>query len=166
MNRRFVLLAVTVSVTLLIASCATTPKVTVTGVDIVGYGLYEKVNVETRVHKGRDVEKKKIEVPLVSVKDLRLLKQTDQIPLAAGTSFGVQYVVKGYPDAARVPLTVTIISPHGNLTIKYKDRLIGTTYRIGRTFKSTANAKPGQYGYEFSCQGEKLAEQKFTVYQP
>jgi hypothetical protein len=89
------------------------------------------------------------------VTNWKLEKKTDIVPRTQRVSFGVTYVVEGYPEGSKdIPIKISIVYPKSLQESIIKQHVIGKKHFIGLT----------RYGYQFFFKEQKLAEKYFTVY--
>jgi hypothetical protein len=113
--------------------------------------------------KNNDQVIAKLEVKEVT--NWKLEKKTDIVPRTHRVSFGVTYVVEGYPEGSKnIPIKINMVYPEGLQESILKQHVIGKKHFIGLTFGPQFNNIPGRYGYQFFFKKQKLAEKYFTVY--
>jgi hypothetical protein len=143
----------------------------VDGVDIVNYGIY----VASDTKGGRSTEKNAAEKQGDQEKTWKLLKKDDRIPAKIGTSFGVEYIVKGSPAGEPVKIDLRYLHPmisNPEMGKKYTSQevsiaaLVGKKIHEGYTFDHEWELVTGAWVIQVFYDGRKLAEQYFTVYKP
>jgi hypothetical protein len=106
----------------------------------------------------------------------KLLSQTETVPGVVGTTFGIQYVVRGAPKGQNVKLTyITRFPPSGMVNAKGEkleksqfdwDDTIGKTAIRTYTLDDAWEIVPGDWNMEFYYEGRKIGEKRFTVTAP
>jgi hypothetical protein len=115
------------------------------------------------VNKSDEQNISKFEVKEVT--NWQLVKKTDIVPRTQRVSFGVAYVVEGYPEGSKnIPIKIIMVYPKDLQESILKQHVIGKKHFIGLTFGPQFNYIPGRYGYQFFFKEQKLAEKYFTVY--
>lgn len=128
----------------------------VTDVDVLEYGLYtydEKVVMMERRHEG------------AKLSNIRLLKETLDIPVGAQTFFGIKYVLHAADNAKReIVLELRVTTPEGETSKGSITALTGvpTTTNIEFTEKDTA----GVYLFQVIEGDEVLLSKKINVSKP
>jgi Domain of unknown function (DUF3859) len=105
-----------------------------------------------------------------------LLSQTETVPGVVGTTFGIQYVLRGPPKGKVVKLTnVTRFPPSGMVNDKGQkldktqfdwNETIGNTEIRTYTLDHAWEVVPGDWTMEFYYDGRKIGEKRFTVTAP
>lgn len=162
------------ALSILILVCNLAPCVAVgaqiDGVDVVNYGIY----VASVPDKVRNPERN-AEVKGDQEKTWKLMKKGDRIPAAKGTSFGMEYIVKGAPAGEAIKITLrylhpTILNPETGK--KYTSQevsiaaLVGKKIYEGFTFDHEWELVTGAWVIQVFYEGKKLGEQYFTVFKP
>jgi Domain of unknown function (DUF3859) len=107
----------------------------------------------------------------------RLLRRTTEIKARLGVEFGLRYRIVGTPKGATVPVKIVTIYPGEGLHNPKTDKMtqreeLNVDRQIGRLpyesyrFDHDWEMVPGVWSFEFTYDGHKLAEQKFTVTKP
>ena len=128
-------------------------------VDVLDYGLYKtgfnKWQVAPETTRGR--------IEVVAAKEL--VEMTDTIPAAAGTEFGIRYVVNGGKEGQKVELLVKVSHSEMDSSNQWVTaRQIGSPSFDGWKFDSDLTLAPGNLTIQLFHQGTKLAEKTFTIY--
>ena len=159
---------------LMVFACWITPLVAagaqVDGVDIVNYGIYAAGDKDAV----RSTEKNAAEQE-GEVKNWKLLKKGDRVPATLGTSFGIEYIVKGAPAGEPVKITLRYLHPmisNPETGRKFTSQevsiaaLVGKKIHEGYTFDHEWELVTGAWVIQVFHEGTKLGEQYFTVYKP
>jgi hypothetical protein len=119
-------------------------------------------------------------VPLgetVAVTKATLVTAGTTLPATLGTEFGFRYVAIGAPVGDKVPLDFVITYPAPGLADPGADapvgsarftreKTIGTPDYLGYLLEAPWEAVPGAWHFEIWHDGQKLAEQTFTLTAP
>jgi len=142
----------------------------VDGVDILNYGTYAASDKEgVRSADINAVEQKNQE------KDWKLVTKGERIPAKIGTSFGIEYVIKGAPAGEAVKITLRYLHPtisNPETGKKYTSQevsiaaLVGKKIHEGYTFDHEWELVSGAWVIQVFYDGRKLVEQYFSVYKP
>jgi hypothetical protein len=109
-----------------------------------------------------------------TVRNQRLIEQTERVPGLIGTSFGVNFDVAGKPNGESVTLRLITRFPAPGLRDPKTGKLFLTSendrqFKIGQlafrsfTFDESWEIMPGTWSFEFWFGGKLLATQKFEV---
>jgi hypothetical protein len=141
----------------------------VTGAEIVEYGLFDKVSIGSR--KADSVLTGKVdEVPKV-----KLQQQTTTIPATLGTSFGITVKLTGSPLGETVDCSIRWIRPKltnpetGQSSERSEfpsRRPIGEVTPTGFTFEHPWELVPGTWTVQVIYDSKVLAEKRFNVVLP
>lgn len=141
----------------------------VSSVEISNPGLYrsEQVAVEQAPDSVRGI--------FTTVRNPQLVERTTRVPGLLGTSFGVNFEIRGEPNGE--PATVRFVTrfPAGGLRDPKTGKVHLTSenerqYRIGElafrfySFDEEWEIAPGEWSLEFWYRGQMLGAQKFEVY--
>ena len=139
-------------------------KVRITDVRIPEYGIFTKENIGVKSYKGINTKGEPIKIKFNEIKNWKLEKETTVIPRSRLISFGLSYVVRGTPEGEKVPITIKLIYPQGDIHSFKKNHIIGQKYFLGYSFNNKFNYLIGKYSYQFYYDQIRLAEKQFTVY--
>jgi len=152
------------------SAAAFAQQIRVDQIDIVAFGLFSSGKVTER-----------LAVPGTSAgvtlrEGRTLLTQTETVPGHLGTTFGIQYVLRGTPKGKVVDLTyVTRFPPQGMVNDKgqrLEKSSFGWSDTIGETgirtytFDNPWEIVPGEWAMEFYYEGRKIGDKHFTVTSP
>lgn len=153
---------------LVISSAAVAQEASVSGLEIVGKGIYE---VQTgAVTKDPSAPTGEIKAP----DTFKLVEATDKIPARVGVEFGFEYKLDGAPDGAEVTLRYVNVYPAPGLadpgsakpvlsdTFERKKK-IGAVNYLGYGFENDWELVPGTWTMEIWSGDHKLASESFTV---
>ena len=157
-----------------LAACSPDRDAAVASIDIVAYGLLEF----DRAGISKDPTSS-VGAQLSHATRVRVVQQTDRIPLREGLSYGIAFRVRGRPAGAVVPVKVVLrgSSPcvlkrtrevvyHNDtvLDVKLGDlRHIGGRITGGEENHCAEVPGPGTETFEFYFEGRKLAEKSFHL---
>jgi Domain of unknown function (DUF3859) len=106
----------------------------------------------------------------------KLLSQTETVPGVVGTTFGIQYVVRGAPKGQNVKLTYITRFPSSGMVNGKGEKLAKSQFDWDDTIGKTAirtytldnpwEIVPGDWTMEFYYEGRKIGEKRFTVTAP
>lgn len=169
MNKNYLFCITLLLIYALSASCShqqvkKVQKVHITDVRIPEYGIYTKQNIGVNSHSGINSNGEPIQIKFTKIKKLKLEKETSIIPRSRMISFGLFYVVRGTPEGEKVPVTIKLIYPQGEIHSFSKSHIIGKKYFVGYSYNNKFNYQIGKYFYQFYYDKIKLAETQFTVY--
>lgn len=169
MNKNYLFPVTLILISLIFVSCShqqvqKVQKVHITDVRIPEYGIYTKDNIGVNSYKGINSKGEPIKIRFTKVKKWKLEKETTVIPRSRLISFGLSYVVRGTPEGEKVPITIKLIYPQGEVHSIKKSHILGKKYFIGYSFDNKFNYIIGKYSYQFYYDKIKLAEKQFTVY--
>ncbi len=156
---------------ILLMSTQALGNVLVDSVRIVEHGIYQAE------HTGEVLQVGTTATGLIRpARDAVLKQATEQVPAQLGTSFGCFFVIEGEPpeSAARVTLQVhhpPMTRPNNNTETGTVDSVpctfpIGKTVGYVYTFDYAWEMAVGDWSIQVWWDGEKLAEQRFTVFEP
>jgi hypothetical protein len=145
---------------------AQTPQVD--RIDVVEYGIY------TATTTGQQAVSTTAAGTVSTLNDIQLAATTRTVPAQQGVRFGFRFVVVGAPAGAIVPLHMVTIIPPPGLTNPATQQTkaqseydttapIGQTWYKGYTLTNDWEVVPGVWTMQVWYQGQKLAEQQFTV---
>ena len=139
---------------------------------IVDHGIYEFQAMRT-VEDNNAISK-----TISFAEQVNLISRTRKIPAVINTNFGFRYKISGSPIGADIKITRVTIYPSSGLT----DPKLGKTYYnydttfvrqigeeqyyLGFGFDQEWELVPGSWVFQLWYAGTKLAEEKFTVYEP
>jgi Domain of unknown function (DUF3859) len=145
------------------------PRATVTGIEILNYGVYETVGDPTSEIAHAGVANGK----LSNIVDYKLLERTDVICARLNLSFGFEFTVKGSPSGAEVTLNwVTQFPPVGvtnDKGVKFASNKLSGRHIVDDkdirtfTFEEPYELVTGPWVLEFHYQGKLIGAQHFTV---
>ena len=166
MNKNYLFYITLLLIFSILVSCShqQVQQVHITDVRIPEYGIYTKQNIGVNSYKGINTKGEPIKIKFTKVKKWKLEKETDIIPRSRLISFGLSYVVRGTPEGEKVPITIKLIYPQGEVYSIKKSHILGKKYFIGYSFDNKFNYFIGKYSYQFYYDQIKLAEKQFTVY--
>jgi uncharacterized protein DUF3859 len=144
-------------------------QVSVDHIDIVTFGIFSPGKITER-----DA------VPGTNGITLRegreLLSQTETVPGIVGTTFGIEYVLRGSPDGRVVKLNYVTRFPQAGMVNDKGQKLaksqfewndtIGKTAIRTYTFDNAWEIVPGDWTMEFYYEGKKIGEKRFTITAP
>ena len=137
----------------------------ITKINILEAGIYTMTEKGSEVYVNKSDEQNISKLEVKEVTNWKLEKKTDIVPRTQRVSFGVTYVVEGYPEGSKdIPIKIIMVYPKGLQESILKQHVIGKKHFIGLTFGPQFNNIPGRYGYHFFFKEQKLAEKYFTVY--
>jgi hypothetical protein len=137
----------------------------ITKINILEAGVFTMHEKGSKVYVNKSDEQNISKLEVKEVTNWKLEKKTDIVPRTQRVSFGVTYVVEGYPEGSKdIPIKINIVYPKGLQESILKQHVIGKKHFIGLTFGPQFNNIPGRYGYQFFFKEQKLAEKYFTVY--
>jgi len=152
------------ALSLIVLACCMAPSSAagahIDGVAIVNYGVYAVSGPE-----GKENQEK----------NWKLIKQGDRIPATIGTSFGMEYVIKGTPEGERITITLRYLHPtmtNPKTGEKYNSQdvsiptLVGKKIHEGYTFDHEWELVSGAWVIQVFHDDRKLGEQYFIVYKP
>ena len=153
-----------------IGSVSYAADMTISAVEIVGYGIFTARSTErdqraTPTSPGRDL-----------VEGVRFVEFTSDIPGELGTGFGFQYIINSSPKGQLIDVTTVIIFPEGGLVdargrvykrASEKQRVpIGRKIFYGYGFDEPWEIVPGEWIFQVWHRKAKIAQKKFTVFVP
>jgi hypothetical protein len=111
------------------------------------------------------------------IKEVKLIKKTNEIPAEMGVRFGMRYIVRGAPIGEKVKIKNVTILPSSGLKdprtgkVRYKNQytsiiVIGKRSYREYLFEEEWEAVPGKWTFQLWHADQKLAEKTFTVYKP
>ena len=135
------------------------------GTEIVGYGIFTSKQVSSG--SADDMRKN-------SVKNVRFLEYTDEIPARLGTEFGFQFVIAGSRRTKPIAVTYQIKFPEPGLqqpagelhlhSSSVDQVRVGAKLLHGYGFDEPWELLPGEWVFEVWHEGTKLIGKSFTVY--
>jgi hypothetical protein len=162
------------AVSLIVLTCCVVPVsafgAQIDGVDILNYGIYAASDKEG----ARGADKNAVQQGSQE-KDWKLVQKGERIPAKIGTSFGMEYVIKGAPAGEAVKITLRYLHPtisNPETGKKYTSQevsigaLVGKKIHEGYTFDHEWELVSGAWVIQVFYDGRKLGEQYFTVYKP
>jgi Domain of unknown function (DUF3859) len=145
------------------------PRATVTGVEILNYGVYQIARDPSQDVAHTGVANGKLN----HIIDHKLIERTDIICARLNQTFGVEYLVTGSPQWAEVTINrVTQFPPIGvtnDKGVNFSSNRFSSPEIIGGkgirtfTFDEPYELVTGPWVFEFHYQGELVGAQKFTV---
>lgn len=159
------------TIILLSTSIVNAEDILIYGIDIIEFGVYTSKISQTVSESDTTMGKRHI------VKEILLVKQTDEIQAEIGVQFGFRYIVRGVPEGAKAQISmVTILPPEGLRNTKTGD----VKYRNQHTVYNTLGKKSfraylieeeweivsGKWTFQLFHENRKLAEKTFTVFKP
>jgi hypothetical protein len=163
------LVKLVVSAFALLASIQPLLGATVTGAEIVEYGLFDKISIGPRKEPGA-LTGQVDEVPMVKLKE-----RTTTIPAILGTTFGITVKLKGSPPGERVNCWITwlrpkLTNPETGQSSERSDfpsrRPIGEVTPVGFTFDHPWELVPGTWTVRVIWDWKVVAEKTFNVMPP
>jgi hypothetical protein len=166
MNRILINVIIMIAFCFSTFSCAKKPRpVKITRINILESGIYTMTEKGSNFYVNNSNEQKVFELEVKEVTNWKIVKKTDIVPRTQRVSFGVTYVVEGYPEGSKdIPIKIIMVYPKDLQESVLKQHVIGKKHFIGLTFGPQFNYLPGRYGYQFFFKEQKLAEKFFTVY--
>ena len=153
-------------VCLIVATGTIASAANISKINIIEYGIFE-------AQKTKVVEEKDTSTGYRTLLDnIKLIKETDTIPAAVGTQFGIRYIVEGEPNGAQVEISVKFlhpqtVNPTNNKTVTleqfHKQLPIGETSYSCWIFEYDWELVPGEWIIQIWSGDRKFAEQAFTV---
>lgn len=152
-------------------SAAAADDVTVSGVDVVGKGIYQ-VTVGDIV-ADPEAPTGEAATPLT----FALIEATASIPARIGIEFGAEYRVLGNPDGADVTLDIVTLYPAPGLADPrlaepirenrfQRTKKIGEVEYVGYSFEDDWEMVAGTWTFQIWYDGRKLFDESFTVTEP
>ena len=158
----------------LVAGCVPSAEPQVSAIDIVGFGIFEY----GASRSGEDPSSP-IGAQITRAQGLRVLQQTERIPLRRGVAYGVAFIVRGSPPDAVVDIGVVLRSTAGCVLkatgeVVYENESVlqvrlGELRHIGGRIVGPEEdhcvgpPAPGIDTFELSYHGRKLAQQRFRL---
>lgn len=168
-------LLTTAAIALFVTSCTVEEDKPAPAVEILAFGILAYDEVAMRQDESSSVGAKR-----GGAKGLRVLRQTDRIPLRPGVSYGVAFVLKNVPaEQAQVRVVLRSSNPcvlkasgetvyHNDTTLTVK---VGQPRHIGARIPASADenhcagdAQPGTNTFELYLGYQKLAEKALHIY--
>jgi Domain of unknown function (DUF3859) len=151
------------------SAAALAKQISVDRIDIVTFGIFSSGTVtSSEARPGTN--------GITLREGRKLLSQTETVPGVVGTTFGIQYVVRGTPKGQVVKLTyATRFPPSGMVNGKGEkleksqfdwDDTIGKTSIRTYTIDNAWDIVPGDWNMEFYYKGRKIGEKRFTMTAP
>ncbi len=152
------------------AQSSTAEDVLIRAAEIVGYGIFDTTStVAQRGFTSSSIAKD-------SVRGVRFLEYTTEIPGVLGTNFGFQFVINSTPRGKPVRVTSVIKFPEpgiqrpgGKLYTESRDThqvIMGQKSLHGYGFDEEWEIVPGTWVFELWYQSARLIKKTFTVLPP
>jgi hypothetical protein len=166
MNKSLIHIIIVIVFCSFIISCAKKPRpIKITKINILNPGIYTTIEKGSNVYGGKNNDQNISKLEVTEVTNWKLVTKSDIIPRTQRVSFGVTYIVAGYPEGSKdIPIKIKMVYPKGIEESIVKQHVIGKEHFVGLAFGPQFNYLPGRYGYQFFFKDQKLAEKFFTVY--
>lgn len=153
-----------------IGSVSYAADMTISAVEIVGYGIFTARSVE------RDRRSTASSPAKDTVEGVHFVEFTNDIPGKLGIGFGFQYIINTSPKGGSIDVTTVIIFPEGGL-VDPRGRVyerssekqqvpIGRKIFYGYGFDEPWEIVPGEWIFQVWHRKAKIAQKKFTVHPP
>lgn len=148
------------------AKKAAAPKITVTGVKVLEFGVY--TSTVTQREKAASV----VDGIKDRATDFKLVRKSTLVDAGLGTGIGMKYVLRGTPKGATVNIDVVvrhpaIVNPETKeamtLSTATFERVIGQGEHAVWSFDTEADLVPGEYVIALEFEGKVLAQKAFRV---
>ena len=159
---------------LALAGCGGQQSPKVSGIDIVGFGIFEYEQAVREPDPTSPISAEMARAPAI-----RVSVQTDRIPNENGISYGIAFVVRGQPTGAQVDIRVVLRSSAGcvlkttgavihenasTLQVRLGElRHIGGRIVPPEEDHCTGRPAAETETFELYYEGEKLAEKRFRL---
>ncbi|MBU1039894.1 MAG: DUF3859 domain-containing protein [Proteobacteria bacterium] len=148
------------------AKKAAAPKITITGVKVLEFGVY--TSTVTKREKVASV----VDGIKDRATDFKLVRKSTLVDAGLGTGIGMKYVLRGSPKGAAVNIDVVVrhpamVNPETKETMTQStatfERVIGQGEYAVWSFDIPADLVPGEYVIELVYEGKVLAQKVFRV---
>ena len=143
-----------------------TEPVTVTGAELVEYGVYRTRGLKFEMPPNTKARH------FAEVADIKVYKKTDVISAALGTTFGITYTITGTPPKAEVNGVVEVVHPPttnsktGKTSTVEKGKFqasIGVSTYSDINLDQPGDVVPGQWTFRLIYESKVLLEKSFQI---